>query len=343
MPTETEIIDSVTMAIVGCLALPIMERHKRDIISGLLWRITEARGKYTTRYRSRASLENGAKLRHDHVFTRKDITDRIIAEPERARTILRDAIACVVTEDEHKRLSKLGEAKRGWDRYTEVAIAVIDTDDGSVATQPAVRHPFWLIDGKLKESDFFLERLRAASDLDAARYYFSAFLSAARSVTFALQKCVSGLAHFDGWYEDRQKELRNHPIATYFKDIRDQVIHQGLNPLQTEARSVLGLIGVNFYLVDGAPERDVVVAGTAYMAILVRISGEAYERFWTSIDLPETLTPEDLAVRGQTIEDIEEEFGLARGWSASLPLDQRLAWMKVFSRTEMSRLRQRYP
>jgi hypothetical protein len=53
--TEAEIIESVTAAIEGCLSLPILERHKRDIISGLLWKITEARGKYTTRYRSRAS------------------------------------------------------------------------------------------------------------------------------------------------------------------------------------------------------------------------------------------------------------------------------------------------
>ncbi len=228
MPTEAEIIESVPTAIEGCLVLPILERHKRDIISGLLWTITEVRGKYTTRYRSRGSMEEGAKLRHEHVFTRKDITDRLIEDPERAREILRNAIACVVTFDEHRRLSRVGEAVRGWDRYTEVGIEVIDTDDGTVATPPVVRYPFWLIDGKPRESDFFLEKLRTAPDLDAARYFFSAFLSAARSVTFALQKCLGGLAHFDGWYEGRQRELRNHAIAAYFKDIRDQVIHQGL-------------------------------------------------------------------------------------------------------------------
>ncbi len=343
MPTEAEIIESVTIAIEGCLQLPIFERHKRDVISGLLWKITEARGKYETRYRSRGSMESGAKLRHDHVFTRKDITDRIIAEPERAREILRDAIACVVTVEEHERLTRIGETMRGWARYTEAGIEVIHTEDCTVATPHGTRYPFWLIDGKLLESDFFLEQLRAAPDLDAARYYFSAFLSAARSVTFALQKCLGGLAHFDGWYEDRQNELRHHAIATYFKDIRDQVIHQGLNPLERHVRGVGAIVGSNFYLVEGAPERDVVVAGTAYMAILVRIAGDAYERFWTSIDLPDTLTPEDLASRGQTIEDIEEEFGFSRGWSASLALDQRLAWMKEFSKTEISRLRHRYP
>jgi hypothetical protein len=343
VPTETEIVESVKTAIEGCLTLPILERHKKDIISGLLWKITEARGRYKTRYRSRAAMEQGAKLQHEHVFTRKDITDRILAQPERVREILSDAIACVVTVDEHKRLSGLGESKRGWDRYAEVGIEVIDLDDGTVATPPTVRYPFWLIDVKLRESDFFLEKLRTAPDLEAARCYFSAFVSAARSVTLALQKCLSGLAHFDGWYEDRQKELQQHAIAAYFKDIRDQVIHEGLNPLQTERRGVGALFGVQFLLVKGAPERDVVVAGTAHMTILVRIVGEAYQRYWTSIDLPETLTAEELAARAQTIEDIEEEFGYPRGWSADRPFEERFAWIKEFSKTEMVRLRARYP
>ncbi|HVR38204.1 MAG TPA: hypothetical protein VMU84_03855 [Thermoanaerobaculia bacterium] len=345
MASETEIIESATIAIEGCLTLTVLDRTKRDIISGLLWKITEARGKYTTRYRSRASTEGGAKLQHDHVFTRKDITDRLIAEPERAREILRDAIGCVVTVEEHRRLSRIGPAAHGWDRYTEAGIEVIDTNDGSVATRKGIRYPFWLIDGKLCESDFFLEKLNTAPDIEAARYYFSAFLSAARSVTFALQKCLGGLAHFDAWYTDQQRELKQHPTAAYFKTIRDQVIHEGLNPLERHVRGVGGIVGSNFYLVESAPEQDVVIAGTSYMAILVRIAGEAYQRFWTSVDLPANFTPDDLAARGQTIEDIEEEFGYPRGWSAGgeRSIVERLAWMKEFSKTEIARLTARYP
>lgn len=128
MPTEAEIIESASQAIEGCLKLDILERHKRDIISGMLWKITEARGKYKTRYRSIRSKENGAKLQHEHVFTRSDITDRIMAEPERAREILRDAIACVVTVDEHRKLTSVDPSLRGWDRYTAAGVDVEDTD-----------------------------------------------------------------------------------------------------------------------------------------------------------------------------------------------------------------------
>ena len=120
------------------------------------------------------------------------------------------------------------------------------------------------------------------------------------------------------------------------------MIHEGLNPLESHTRGVGGIYGSDFYLREGAPERNAVTACTSYMAILVRIAGEAYQRYWTSLDLPETLTVEELAARGQTIEDIEEEFGYPRGWSAGRPEGERLAWMKAFSKTEIERLRHRY-
>lgn len=126
--TEVEITESAARAIEGCLNLDILARHKRNIISGMLWKITEARGKYSTRYRSRRSMEVGAKLQHEHVFTRKDLTDRIVADPERVREILCDAIGCVVTVDEHGRLSAVDRSLRGWDRYAAADVEVIDTD-----------------------------------------------------------------------------------------------------------------------------------------------------------------------------------------------------------------------
>jgi hypothetical protein len=191
-------------------------------------------------------------------------------------------------------------------------------------------------------SRLLLRELGSAPNLDEGRYYFSAFLSAARSVTYALQKCLRGLADFDAWYRDRQAKLKAHPSARYFHTMRNEMIHEGLNPLHSHVRGVGGINGANFYLRDDAPERDAMRACTSYMAILVRVTGDAYQRYWMSLDLPSTLTAGELEVRGQSIEDIEEEFGYPRGWSASLPFDERLAWMKEFSKTEIARLRQRY-
>jgi hypothetical protein len=205
-----------------------------------------------------------------------------------------------------------------------------------------MRYPFWLIDGKLCEADYFLEKLRTAPDLERARYLLSAFVSATRSVTFSVQKCLRGLSDFDEWYQHRHAELRSDPVARYFHKVRNELIHEGLNPLQSHER---GDLTARFLLREDAPQRDVILAGEQYMALLVRIVREAYLRYWTSIDLPAEFTKDDLAARGQTIEDIEEEFDFPRGWSASetRTLEERLWWMKEFSRTEITRLIERYP
>jgi len=136
MPTEAEIIESAITAIEGILSLLILERHKRDLINGMLWKITEARGKYTTRFRSTGACDapNGAKLQHEHVFTRKDLVDEILKHPERARAIASTAVGCTVTRAEHERLTRITREQphlQGWQRYEAAGVTVVDTDASS--------------------------------------------------------------------------------------------------------------------------------------------------------------------------------------------------------------------
>lgn|GEM_PF-4378088 len=51
-PTPDDILESATTLVEATLALNILDTHKRDVINAMLWKITEARGKYTTRFRS---------------------------------------------------------------------------------------------------------------------------------------------------------------------------------------------------------------------------------------------------------------------------------------------------
>ncbi|MGZ5445015.1 MAG: hypothetical protein ACXW5U_18935 [Thermoanaerobaculia bacterium] len=135
MTRESEILESAITIVEGVLRMPVLERHKRGIISGMIWAITEARGKYRTRYRSKASLQKPTpKLHHEHVLTRKDLTDRIMAEPDKVREILSEAVACVVTVEEHRKLAQAerqNPALRGWDRYIVAGIEWVDTDNPS--------------------------------------------------------------------------------------------------------------------------------------------------------------------------------------------------------------------
>jgi hypothetical protein len=137
-PGQQELVESATTAIEHILRMPILDWHKRRLVSGAIWFITEAGGKYKTRYRSRASLDDpSAKLHHEHVFTRKDLTARLMADPEQAREILQSAIACVVTVEEHRRLAaaeKENPQLRGWERYQAAGIEVVDTET-EIATE----------------------------------------------------------------------------------------------------------------------------------------------------------------------------------------------------------------
>lgn len=103
--TEQQVLESGITLVEATLALNIMDSHKCDVINGMLWSVTQARGKYTTRFRSTApcNAPKGIKLQHEHVIPRKELIGAIMNEPSRARELLSTAIACVVTKEEHQR------------------------------------------------------------------------------------------------------------------------------------------------------------------------------------------------------------------------------------------------
>ena len=158
-----------------------------------------------------------------------------------------------------------------------------------------VAKSFDLVDDKLAEADFFLEKLRNSStDLFAARCYFSAFVSAARSVTFALQGVMKSQVNgFDEWYERKQDQLRQDPLARFFHDARTEVQHFGLNAVNAgRLETVEGKARVKLYFgsttpgipLKNAPSCDVVTACTRYLTSIVSLIHDCYEDFGSAID-----------------------------------------------------------
>lgn len=86
---------------------------------------------------------------------------------------------------------------------------------------------------KLREAAFFLRRLAEAShtlvgeEAEGVPYYLSAFLSAGRSVTFALQaEEKDGYdAWFPGWFDNQTEETRE--LFELMKGQRNQVLKRG--------------------------------------------------------------------------------------------------------------------
>jgi hypothetical protein len=137
-------IESALEAIRALLPLALLPAHKRELISICLWKLTEADGgKYGTRYRSEAALDAPrSKLAHEHVYQRARMVRAMLAEPHRLEEFARRAVGCVVTREEHKRLTALGVARPeldGWARYEAAEIRVVDCETGrliGVTTAP---------------------------------------------------------------------------------------------------------------------------------------------------------------------------------------------------------------
>ncbi len=105
----------------------ILDMHKKNIIKDVvLWRMSEVDGKWTTRYRSMGVLKGDDEpVNHEHVFTRKNMTEQLLEHPADVEQILRTVTGCIVTKSEHKKLSKIKDVD-GWDRYKQAGVQVWD-------------------------------------------------------------------------------------------------------------------------------------------------------------------------------------------------------------------------
>ena len=189
------------------------------------------------------------------------------------------------------------------------------------------------IPDKLAEADFFLDRMEdAGRDFFAFRCYFSAFLSASRSVTFTLQTVMEGAEGFAGWYEKRRKELSTEPISRFLVDKRNLSIHAGDSGIVGGATHFRddGEVVVRYYfhgtpieaaITDTGHEPDVLGVSRQYMTLLIRIVLDWQRDFSHLIDPEVYLTARALEAKGRTIEDAEEELGFPRGWTAVLSDD----------------------
>ncbi len=85
---------------------------------------------------------------------------------------------------------------------------------------------FSIVDYKVRQAEFFLQKIQQAElDFFAAQCFTDAFVSAAQSVTFALQAVCGNIPGFKLWYANQQESLRGDTLAQFFKKYRDVSIH----------------------------------------------------------------------------------------------------------------------
>ncbi len=179
-----------------------------------------------------------------------------------------------------------------------------------------------LVEERLLEAAYFAQRLKQQRDSDRFRYELNAFLAAARSVTFVLQKEMSAVAGFARWWDRQRKALAEDPAAVYFLKLR--------NFSQKEGRvSVVGSTSTSgrkrrwSYRFAGNEDRvpaillhrDVAECCREHVSKLAKIILDCTDVFPHHSCPRRALTAEGIAALKLSLEDIEETIGLPRGWT----------------------------
>lgn len=174
------------------------------------------------------------------------------------------------------------------------------------------------ISGKLREADFFLDRMKESlHTADEMGFYFSAFVSAARSVTFVLQYVASDLEGFEAWYSVIQQEMRANPLAKFMLEARNEHQKRGFSPTG-RGKSVTNPDGsqtfTRYFSYIGAippaeiPDTDIVTACTSHMATTCSIVERFFDAFESQVHRPDEAVQQVLT----SIEQMKQE-GLMEG------------------------------
>ena len=187
-----------------------------------------------------------------------------------------------------------------------------------------------LIERKVAEADFFLDAMQDSGfNIFGFYCYFSAFLSASRSITFTLQAVMSGTPGFDEWYEVARQPLKEDSRARFFVQLRNIATKTGEAGIVGGSSHRLedGSVLITHYfdpeltgsLPDDIRRQEVTSMSWYYMKLLVDLVSE-WER-WYYTEVPGA----DPSTRFRTPEELEEALGLPIGWTdVGLSDEQRM-------------------
>lgn len=159
---------------------------------------------------------------------------------------------------------------------------------------------FDTVDGKLAEAEFFLSHMAdAGMDMFAFGCHLSAYLSAARTATHALQR-FSHIPGFAAWYEPHQARLKTDALAKFMLDARNAHVHGGPYPI---AGGMFEGDQARYRFAKPAPAskvppNDIVTACREHLVVLLEIALDAYVQLGVYIDPQQHYTKEHFASLG---------------------------------------------
>ena len=188
---------------------------------------------------------------------------------------------------------------------------------------PEMQKTFDTVDMKAAEAEFFLQKMATAGlDVFEVQCYFSAFLSAARTITLALQQ----FAHVPGfhlYYAPHRDALKQSGLARFFLDTRNDHLHGGSHPICggsfSSGKSTYHFADYDQYVGRDVGEDDVLARSREFFVVLLDIVYGCYVELGPYIDPQQHYTKEYFASLGRTIEQAECEI---HGWECSTLVDE---------------------
>jgi hypothetical protein len=207
---------------------------------------------------------------------------------------------------------------------------------------------FDLVDFKVLETHYFLQKINAVLGPPEIDFIFSAFTSASRSITFTLQAVLKDIVGFEDWYLQKQELLKKNPLAKFFVDARNFSQKIGVIPIAggTGYRDSEGEFKMLFYFerthpdFKNLPESDVAESCNSYFSSLLEIVYDCYVSFGTTIDAHQYYTKSNFSHLGKTIEDAEEEIYGIRGYTYVEGWPEAYRWNMIRDRVPGCRITQ---
>ena len=130
---QNKVASARELANVALRETGMLQSHRKHLLKLAQWWVTEADGKWKTRFRSAAVIQlaqddpdSQMLINHEHVYGRAELAERMMQDRSQVDAILELCIGCIVTVEEHRKLSAQ-RGLQGWDRYRTAEVRVRDT------------------------------------------------------------------------------------------------------------------------------------------------------------------------------------------------------------------------
>lgn len=203
-----------------------------------------------------------------------------------------------------------------------------DTDEKKMLT-----HSLLHVEENLLAAEYFVRRL-SRSRGHSHGFELNAFLSAARSVTFLIEKEMSKVPGFTVWWDARRSEMREVQAMRFFLDMgnysqkggRVAIFGQASKPRRWSHWFASGTILVPECL----REVEITDACRMHLAKLARLTLQIADAFPAWSCPHRALTPEGIRTLSLDLDELDSELGYERGLSGidGIGLEGRLLFLR---------------